>query len=612
MESPLNHKTYHPQNFKSKPSFTEYFPAKKFALLQEDLLSVTIEKENILRIYISSIKFMHHPLFSVEHVFSQRLIMLYDQYREKIVSNRIEHISKHLDALRFVNKSMENTLGDAENVQELEKLTKRKMEIKSLREKLFDENKELRNITKDILKTWTVIKHIRNTNNYSNTNIKLAIHKEDRNYKEDITERKKQIALVFSEVLLEEQEKYKDDLNEYKEDLAEWKLSDDKLSRNKPRKPIFKISKGEIRQELEDKFDECFRPPGEPIITFTLSYDNTITDNVEKLQEKQRRNAVSTTKVHIKILCNQIEICKSKSIYLSESFTCLFDEALSVKLSKIPENITVELHEHPNKLLKRKIGEINLEIPQKKNKFSGLTEIQFKKIEIIHYKHEGVGSNINTSDLIKQYNLERRIKIDENLVTSGFVTYNLQWESLRNDKSSVFDNIQTESGGIEVFKLKDFTKAAVIDPENPQNAPIFDYIHEFESVDSKNKTENYFRLNPDLNNLTFCKAENVEENLRLKFLELRDRNEPEFVSLVVPNRLKEIPTNILSAYKKRLVYNENFNFEEEYEDNADERRSKGRRYLQQIHTKVFQKCRCLHDNLQYEDVVNEKLIMYLE
>lgn len=81
----------------------------------------------------------------------------------------------------------------------------------------------------------------------------------------------------------------------------------------------------------------------------------------------------------------------------------------------------------------------------------------------------------------------------------------------------------------------------------------------------------------------------------------------------MPNRHKEIPNNILSAYKKRLTEeHKNFILEEDYDDDIDVKRSRGRKYLQQIHTKLFQLCRCVQNNLEYEDVVNEKLLDYFQ
>lgn len=101
--------------------------------------------------------------------------------------------------------------------------------------------------------------------------------------------------------------------------------------------------------------------------------------------------------------------------------------------------------------------------------------------------------------------------------------------------------------------------------------------------------------------------------MRFKFLQLRDRNEPEFSGMMVPSRLKEIPLNILTSYKKR-INDENYAYilEDDFIDEVDGIRRKGLKFLKIVHTKVFQTCRCLDNHLEYEDVVNEKIISYFE
>lgn len=124
-----------------------------------------------------------------------------------------------------------------------------------------------------------------------------------------------------------------------------------------------------------------------------------------------------------------------------------------------------------------------------------------------------------------------------------------------------------------------------------------------------------FRCNPAMAPFEFCEPKDIDENLRFKVLELRDRNEPEFVGMVVPNRLKEIPTDILTDYNRRRKEEGKNLIEDEFdydEDEIDSKRIHGRKYLKQVYTKVFQQCRNAENNLIYEDVVNEKLLPHIE
>lgn len=115
----------------------------------------------------------------------------------------------------------------------------------------------------------------------------------------------------------------------------------------------------------------------------------------------------------------------------------------------------------------------------------------------------------------------------------------------------------------------------------------------------------------------FCEWSDLENNLRFKVLELRAKNEPEFVGMIVPNRIKEIPLSILDDYHRRIYEERKSKLleedDEELKDNEiDTKRSRGRKYLKQVYTKVFQQCRNTENNFIYEDVVNEKIIPQIE
>lgn len=56
-----------------------------------------------------------------------------------------------------------------------------------------------------------------------------------------------------------------------------------------------------------------------------------------------------------------------------------------------------------------------------------------------------------------------------------------------------------------------------------------------------------FRLTPQ-KIFNFCHISEIEENIRLKILQLRNQKEIEFDGMLVPNRIKEFPMNVLSQY----------------------------------------------------------------
>lgn len=94
---------------------------------------------------------------------------------------------------------------------------------------------------------------------------------------------------------------------------------------------------------------------------------------------------------------------------------------------------------------------------------------------------------------------------------------------------------------------------------------------------------------------------------------MRNQNEIEFDGVPIPNRLKEIPSDILEAYKRRKALEERDYFEEEFDDDdVESQRNMGKKYLKQVYVRVFQKCKNIDCNLEYESVVDEGYLIHLK
>lgn len=80
----------------------------------------------------------------------------------------------------------------------------------------------------------------------------------------------------------------------------------------------------------------------------------------------------------------------------------------------------------------------------------------------------------------------------------------------------------------------------------------------------------------------------------------------------IPNRIKEIPFDILNDFTRRKALEEKGFFDEDidYEDDIETQRNYGKKYLKQIYVKVFQRCKNIDDNLEYESVVDERFLIY--
>lgn len=207
-------------------------------------------------------------------------------------------------------------------------------------------------------------KKVREMNTYSNTNVKLLIKREKVDVEKDEQEYKKYFDETVNEILKELKNEYKENMRNYKKDLEQFEEENEE---DRPEKPVYDVDEEKIKLSLNKQFQDSFRQPGEPIIKLLLTEDNEITNNVENNKEHLRKNLVNSTKFYLKIICNKLEVCKSKQFTLNDNFRCEINETFSILLLSIPKFITVELIEQQKSLLRKKICEINVPLPAPTN-----------------------------------------------------------------------------------------------------------------------------------------------------------------------------------------------------------------------------------------------------
>lgn len=472
---------------------------------------VVIHRQSILEFYVGGIQFKHHPLFSVEHVLEQKLLTLLEIYESKFNQHNTVKLVNRLEALRKLKLQSEMLVkesGDA-SANEEKKLCNYTEEIIKLRNRWFKEGKEKRDMTKNILEIWKSIKRIREQNNFSCTSIRLAIKKVHCDYQTEKISFERKVNETCKEIISEHLAQYDKDVEKYKHKLHEWKISKSKSHDNeeillsKPKKPTKKFDEEQIKMDVIRMFNESFKAPGEPQIYFETHYDYKITENVENIKEKQRRNAVNASNIYLKIICDGVEISKTKTISFNNSFKCNFDESLSLQFLSVPSDIIIEIHEQLNTFLKRTYTHIKLPVPPQNVFFKNNAVFKklFTKEEIVHYKHSGVGSGFNVTE-IPELSAISNFQQDGVLNTEGIIYYNLGWDKNFNKTSATqdinkvkmknLDTLFTKDGLINTANLENWTDENQIDPENPQNAALYEYIKMCSSKTYSTNKE-YFR-----------------------------------------------------------------------------------------------------------------------
>lgn len=428
----------------------EYVSAALGDLTQ--LVGAVVSKPNILEIHIASIKFSHHPLFSPEHIFERKLISLYDEYRNNLTRHSLDDVKIKLNALRTVKKKLKNSKNMEPTLKK--KLADTYVEVKDLRNTFFSMGQRRRFIVKTILQTWTALKAIRQNNSGSATSIKLCIRKEIKDHEQESAQRTSDIEEAFEEVVDELHFDYERKLEKYKADLRYWKEqihSEDTGEKQVPRKPkkphSLVIDEDSIRREVFELVMNSSRPPDEPDVCFSITYDDT--KLIEKLPTKntQRENAVKAATIYLRLFCNDVEVCRSKSYSLDNTFSCILNEHFSIQAKNI-ENITIEIHQQENIQMKRKIGAVDIILSDKERKINNarMAEALFQGKYIFHYKHEGIGSGVSLHDILRSNNVDC-FGADEMLYTSGVLLYSCSW-SYQADRSTIY-NGQTSTIGTD-------------------------------------------------------------------------------------------------------------------------------------------------------------------
>lgn len=136
LDNPVKLKNFKPPSapYGAKPS--TYSPPNRFPDLEE----VRIIKEKVLELSIDSVKFHHHPLFSIEHVLQENLQKVFAKYANTLEARTIETLLEEL---------LENY---GETQTEQSEVTFR--DLKRLRERLFKEARMQRSRLKKILLIW--------------------------------------------------------------------------------------------------------------------------------------------------------------------------------------------------------------------------------------------------------------------------------------------------------------------------------------------------------------------------------------------------------------------------------------------------------------------------
>lgn len=374
--------------------------------------------DNILDVKIYNIKFFLHPLFSIEHVFAENLRNIFKEYIEYESRNTLEDLKNNLLKLR---SKKDQTNFDQIDHDELI------IEIKNARELFFEKAVKYREIVNSILNTWKHIKRVREIQTFVNTTVQLFIKKDNVDAKEEQQWRKSFFDDTVSELLDEYKFECKKRRRDGDEDEDKGRTNQESDDNNPEESSIrLTVRRDKLKHGLAKIFQKMFGQPGEPRVIFSLADTANVSKKVTEPKEIQRRSAVDSFNIFLRIVCNGIEVCKTKSFALSHDFVVDVNQSLSIQFTEVPKYLTIEVYETAKRIQKNKLFVLNLPIRVDSSK--KMADYTFEKRSAIRYKHAGVGSGMDLKSVAESLNIKVSNKENVFLKIKGVLYYQMVWD----------------------------------------------------------------------------------------------------------------------------------------------------------------------------------------
>ncbi|XP_078268853.1 protein CC2D2B-like [Rhinoraja longicauda] len=234
------------------------------AIVSELVIDIAGNFKEVSQIYqldinIASLRFIHHPLFSREHVLAAKLMQLHDNYQQRQGKNISQLL---IEKLQTLNKMVMSLEVNSINLSRIEDIKKQIGETKRF---LNVEMEKDRTLLTNILNVWKQIKRLRKFEKCIRTPIKLQVRKLEVNYKS----LGKQCEVEYTAEVIELEQEFEDKFNKemeiYNEKLEVWK-NKQKAKENK------RIEGDESVNEYTD--DESEEPPKLSVPTDRATIEN--------------------------------------------------------------------------------------------------------------------------------------------------------------------------------------------------------------------------------------------------------------------------------------------------------------------------------------------------
>ncbi|XP_048465130.1 protein CC2D2B-like [Rhincodon typus] len=559
-----------------------------------------------LDINIANLHFLHHPLFSKEHVLAVKLMQLFDNYRQRQKQNvsqlLAEKVWKQIKNLRILNNYICTPV--KLQLQEIEYTSESEMDAA-------------------VVTIWVPLPpEEENEFLFSHSRLKrLEVNYEAFGKQCEVEYIAEVIGLEqeLQQQFWREMETYNEKLKnlQSKQDVKRRKLlegdesvseaTDDEIG--KP--PV--LSMPTDRKKMEDMARTrrmwIQRQQIKPTLIPKLLLTVDITPNSQcSGAELQRRMEVENHKFFIRIFYNDKIVSSTVSSQLLPDFSVQFRQIFNIQIIHKPESIRFEICELVSKNIKL-LAKVYIPIPEVTTITSTavLEEIEFGSDEVVTTTHEGVGSNV-------PFVLDETKSEEYFLLTSGKLLYAVSWGVSEDGlalappalKPKTYKESMDAIASIgmswlnDLQKLAEWARKARVDPNDPQNSDLMQVI-KYTTEEGQHAPE-YFRLDQIQEEFNFVTDKNLELSKRFQLLMLRNSGVPEYCCFKqVPPYDKEISDNIFQEFESQR----DDIFVNIGEDSLTEQRMMALKHLEKVKASVMKKLLRVRHHYTVQDMVVE-------
>ncbi|CAH2235495.1 jg1854 [Pararge aegeria aegeria] len=573
----------------------QYVEPSLFSDVVTDYLeSGTKQSPKFFDIILKNIKFKHHHEFSLEKLYSLKLIQYYRKYETSV--NSLKELNQKIDINRRTIISLKEKLVQISPYSKEEirfdnnvlKYTKTLLELKDTFYHTLEEQKE--NIHR-VICLWADIEFIREKSGITKTDLFLKISENKIEQNEFEKQWNQAFEVEYSDMILKIEYDFTNSYIEYKESK---RLSGNVHERNKIAKPKLEIDYDKLKENVELLVNRIVSKKN---IDLLLKMDRSLKSNA---------NQSKTSFVNyycFKIYVDKVFVCESESyVCEKEQSDVDFIEYLSIEILPQNESLNIVLFENDEEVSS---FQINLSDIKKNTILTSLKNtFVFDKIEAPSSKYIGCGYDIREIAAKNKVRLKTSNLFKGKLLTNCDVNIQFGWNNKYND--SQFESIKSH------MKFGRQIKQLHLGKNEPRLNQITEIIN---NLYNTNIEDNQI-LMISLKNI--CKSRLTNDNcfnfngedseyLRLKLLHLRSSGGLfDLENKSVPLFANQISTELLCCLQNSEQKDLDFDdFKNETDNLIDVQRFIGVKFVEKLNKNVMKKVNDHLLKITHKDVVRD-------